>query len=172
MPCGVGTTRRSATLIEHKRTLCRAPPRFRGLQWVRPMRIPRTWPLLILGCGDNAILGLADATQADAPPQVALPDAVPTDAVLADAVPADAAGPLPDLIPMAGYMSGTIQVTQEFFPLGHCAVQECLTGSGLRTLIRFATSAANLGDAHLVLGQPEAGSPLWEWDSATSTGTT
>jgi hypothetical protein len=41
----------------------------------------------------------------------------------------------------------------------------CVTGDGLRRVVRFGTRSANVGTADVVVGEPVAGNPLWEFDA-------
>ncbi|HLU68971.1 MAG TPA: lysyl oxidase family protein [Kofleriaceae bacterium] len=100
------------------------------------------------------------------PVEPAQPDASPSpppDA--APQPPPDAAIPLPDLAVMTSQMAATVVISEEGFSTDDCALSECLTQPGLRKLLRFATGAANLGTADLLLGDPDPDLPEWEYDS-------
>ena len=98
--------------------------------------------------------GAADAASSGAA------DAAPPDAGAADAAP-----PLPDLTLLVPQMAASVMITWEGFAADHCAVQECLEAPGMRRLLRFATGAANVGEADLVLGDPQPAAPEWEYDA-------
>lgn len=75
-------------------------------------------------------------------------------------------GPLPDLILDGAYLMATIQ--QDFVDASadQCLFNEgCVTGDGRRRVVRFGTRSANVGTADVVVGEPVAGNPLWEFDA-------
>ena len=82
----------------------------------------------------------------------AQPDArAPIDAGKRDAA-VDAPG-MPDLQLVGVEMDGTVVVTQQVFTAADCeVVEQCVTGTGARRLLRFDTVAANLGTADLFVG--------------------
>ncbi len=67
----------------------------------------------------------------------------------------------PDLIIWAPSADPT--VVNQTFSAGSCTVQEGCAVAGTRRLLRFATETRNIGNADLVLGDPE-GNPLFEFD--------
>jgi hypothetical protein len=76
------------------------------------------------------------------------------------------AGPLPDLILDDVYLMATIQ--QDFVDAAadQCLFNEgCVTGEGRRRVVRFGTRSANVGTADVIVGEPVAGNPLWEFDA-------
>ena len=87
-------------------------------------------------------------------------DAAPPDSGAPDAGP-----PLPDLALLVPQMAASVAITWEGFAADHCAVQECLDAPGMRRLLRFATAAANVGAADLVLGDPQPAEPEWDYDA-------
>jgi hypothetical protein len=63
---------------------------------------------------------------------------------------------LPDLTFNRSRTVNTISIEQRSFPADHCAVVErCVRGSGLRSLLRFDVSVANVGKGDLRLGNPQ-----------------
>jgi hypothetical protein len=47
-----------------------------------------------------------------------------------------------------------------------CLFEEgCVTGTGLRRVVRFGTRIGNAGTRDLVVGAPTSGNPLWEFDA-------
>jgi hypothetical protein len=76
------------------------------------------------------------------------------------------AEPLPDLIIDAAYLMATIQQDVVDASTDICLFNEgCVTGEGPRRVVRFGTRSANVGVADLVVGEPVAGNPLWEFDA-------
>ncbi len=50
--------------------------------------------------------------------------------------------------------------------IADCYFQEgCVTGVGLREVLRFDTKIYNVGSEDFYLGRPDADNPLWVWDS-------
>ncbi|MGA9525920.1 MAG: lysyl oxidase family protein [Myxococcaceae bacterium] len=75
-----------------------------------------------------------------------------------DATPVDTSNgvPLPDLVVDASRMASSWFLSQEFIPPNSCTVfEKCVTGTGLRTLLRFDAFIQNVGTTHLVLGSPQ-----------------
>lgn len=75
-------------------------------------------------------------------------------------------GPKPDLVVDADYMAETI--AEDFVDVASdaCLFNEgCVTGTGLRRVVRFGTRIANVGTSDLVIGAPESENPLWEFDA-------
>jgi hypothetical protein len=73
---------------------------------------------------------------------------------------------LPDLIIDGAYLAATIQQDVVDASGDLCLFNEgCVTGEGLRRVVRFGTRSANVGTADVVVGQPVAGNPLWEFDA-------
>lgn len=70
----------------------------------------------------------------------------------------------PDLIVDQAYLSDTLQV--DYLTIeDECLIREaCISGLGLRKLLRFGTRIANLGNEDLRLGAPNEDNPLWYWD--------
>jgi hypothetical protein len=76
---------------------------------------------------------------------------------------ADRTCPLPDLTVSEEAAAATLLINDEVFPPGSCAIEEgCVSASGKRRLLRFATMTPNVGEADLVLGRPE-GTPGFEY---------
>lgn len=76
------------------------------------------------------------------------------------------AEPLPDLIIDSAYLMATIQQDVVDASADLCLFNEgCVTGEGPRRVVRFGTRSANVGAADLVVGEPVAGNPLWEFDA-------
>lgn len=78
----------------------------------------------------------------------------------------EACGPQPDLVIDANYMAETIE--EDFVDVASdaCLFEEgCVTGTGRRRVVRFGTRIGNIGTRDLVIGAPEAGNPLWEFDA-------
>jgi hypothetical protein len=73
---------------------------------------------------------------------------------------------LPDLILDATYLMATIQQDTVDASTDQCLFNEgCVTGDGPRRVVRFGTRSANVGTADVVVGEPVAGNPLWEYDA-------
>jgi hypothetical protein len=71
----------------------------------------------------------------------------------------------PDMLVDGQYLRSTIEEDFIDVPTNSCLVSEaCVTGTGRRRVVRFGTRIANIGNQDLVLGAPESGNPLWEWD--------
>lgn len=63
--------------------------------------------------------------------------------------------PLPDLTVSAEVAQASLLINEEFFPPDSCAIEEgCVTESGQRRLLRFATMTPNIGEIDLTLGDP------------------
>lgn len=78
----------------------------------------------------------------------------------------DPALPLPDLVLDAGYLEATIQQAVVDATLDQCLIDErCITGPGLRRVVRFGTRSGNIGTADLVAGRPTLDNPMWEYDA-------
>ena len=74
----------------------------------------------------------------------------------------------PDLIVDEAYLRATIDL-EALDARDQCLVDErCLTGLGLRRVLRFGTRIANIGRADLVLGRPVEGVDHWVWDDCHS----
>lgn len=74
-------------------------------------------------------------------------------------------GPLPDLVLDGAYLMATIQQDYVDASADQCLFNEgCVTGDGMRRVVRFGTRSANIGTADVVVGVPVAGNPLWEFD--------
>jgi hypothetical protein len=70
----------------------------------------------------------------------------------------------PDLIVDRDYLRSTIQL-DSINANDPCLINErCVNGPGQRTIIRFGTRIANVGNAHLELGRPSDDSPFWNFD--------
>ena len=75
----------------------------------------------------------------------------------------------PDMIVDAQMLRQTIR--QDFVDASAdaCLINEgCVTGSGRRRVVRFGTQIANIGNRDLVVGAPQEGNPLWEFDECHS----
>jgi hypothetical protein len=73
---------------------------------------------------------------------------------------------LPDLVLDGEYLRATIIEGVVDASQDMCLFAEgCVTGTGLRRVIRFGTRSGNIGTSDLVIGRPEEGSPLWELDA-------
>ena len=76
----------------------------------------------------------------------------------------DAAAAPCDLKLMRWRTATTLSVEQRFFPDDDCAVLEgCVRAAGLRTLLRFDVSVANVGRGDLVLGDPTRTPTRFTW---------
>lgn len=74
--------------------------------------------------------------------------------------------PLPDLILDGAYLMSTIRQDYVDASADVCLFNEgCVTGDGIRRVVRFGTRSANVGDADVIVGEPVAGNPLWEFDA-------
>lgn len=74
--------------------------------------------------------------------------------------------PLPDLVLDAAYLEATIQQSMVDASLDSCLINEkCITGVGLRRVVRFGTRSGNIGTADLVAGRPALDNPIWEYDA-------
>jgi hypothetical protein len=73
---------------------------------------------------------------------------------------------LPDLVLDAAYLEATIQQAVVDASLDSCLINErCITGVGLRRVVRFGTRSGNIGTADLVAGRPALDNPIWEYDA-------
>jgi hypothetical protein len=73
---------------------------------------------------------------------------------------------LPDLVLDAEYLEATIQQDVVDASLDSCLINEkCITGVGLRRVVRFGTRSGNIGTADLVAGRPALNNPVWEYDA-------
>jgi hypothetical protein len=73
---------------------------------------------------------------------------------------------LPDLILDGAYLMATVQQDVVDASADQCLFNEgCVTGDGPRRVVRFGTRSANVGAADVVVGEPVAGNPLWEFDA-------
>jgi hypothetical protein len=69
-----------------------------------------------------------------------------------------------DLTMVRSRTATTLSVEQRFFPEDDCAVLEgCVRAPGLRTLLRFDVSVANVGRGDLVLGDPTRSPNRFTW---------
>jgi hypothetical protein len=76
----------------------------------------------------------------------------------------DVGAPLPDLVVDVAKIRQSLTVTEEKFAKASCATQEgFVSGPGPHTLLRFATSTANVGAGALVIGDPAACPGLFEF---------
>jgi hypothetical protein len=76
--------------------------------------------------------------------------------------PARAVGP--DLIIDRDRLLFSWQVVEQTFAAGDCEVLDgCVAAPGTRSILRFGTESANIGDEDLVLGDP-ATNPLYQFD--------
>ncbi len=81
-----------------------------------------------------------------------------------DGVPDACIGP--DLFVDADYMAQGAYIDTIFIRPDDCYIPEgCVTGSGLRKVLRFPTLVANIGTGDMTIGIPEDGNPLWEYDA-------
>ncbi len=128
----------------------------------------------------DAAIPLVDALLPDAPLHDApLPDAPLPDAPLpmhdAPLPMPDAPLPMPDAPPMpvllpdltllSERMGASILIRDEFVDGNSCALNECLSAFGVRTLLRFETAAFNAGTAAMIMGPPQPSQPQWDYDS-------
>lgn len=106
--------------------------------------------MLLAACGDSPS-GTTDASVADAmlaPPDASLPDAMPPDADTR---------PLPDLTINPARAEVDLAIEKRIFEPDACELQpadDCINGSGERTLLRFAVETPNVGNADMELGTP------------------
>jgi len=71
---------------------------------------------------------------------------------------------LPDLVLDKDAAEASLLFTSEFFSNSSCAVYEnCITGTGKRTLIRFSTLVVNQGQASLFPPLPKEAPNLFRW---------
>ncbi len=71
--------------------------------------------------------------------------------------------PLPDLTVSAATAASSVSITSEVFGPGSCALEEgCVDGPGERRLLRFSTETGNIGEADVILGDPN-GVPGFEF---------
>ncbi len=92
-------------------------------------------------------------------------EATPSEATPPEAAQPTPAPALPDLVLDAEYLRTT--VAQDFVDASAdpCLLNEgCVTGSGLRRVVRFGTRSGNIGNADLKMGTPSMANPLWEFD--------
>ena len=69
----------------------------------------------------------------------------------------------PDLIVDEGDLADFWYVDEQYFPPDNCAlVEQCVGGSGVRKLLRFRTTTANIGRVDLEMGDPTT-NPLFEF---------
>ena len=82
----------------------------------------------------------------------------------ADARPIGPNAPLPDLMIIPEHTLEDMYFEEREFAPDSCALVEgCVGGPGLRRLLRFGVSAANVGDADLVMGDPADTPELFEF---------
>lgn len=82
-----------------------------------------------------------------------------------DAGPPPAAPTLPDLTIDADYLASTVRLTGLTVGADSCEmVEQCVGGTGLRSLLEFGLRTPNTGAGDLVLGNPR-GNPLFEFSS-------
>lgn len=90
----------------------------------------------------------------------AAPDAPPSSP---DAEPADAdTRPLPDLTIGGDRLRVDLSIDQKEFSTDACELdpqEDCIGGSGVRTLLRFAVETPNIGNADMFLGTPSSNNP-------------
>jgi hypothetical protein len=71
----------------------------------------------------------------------------------------------PDMIVDGQLLRETIREDVVDASTDMCLINEqCVSGPGLRRVIRFATQIANIGNRDLVVGTPLENNPLWEFD--------
>lgn len=117
----------------------------------------------------GACRGLSGARDLDAAaPDASEPDAPVDAAIDAPAIDAAPDGPpgVPDLQLVASAMDRAVVVEENIEP-DSCAVQEqCVSGTGMRRLLRFRTETVNLGTGDLEVGSPplpEHSDDRFEW---------
>jgi hypothetical protein len=129
------------------------------------MRAPVLCSVLAIGCSESGearpLDGAAAPGLAGVFPVSSIDGAIAIDAARPSV--SDATLSSPNLVLLGDLMAPTVGITEELFSPDHCAVAECLSGSGTRRLIRFATASANLGETDVRVGIPTEGSPLWEY---------
>jgi len=71
----------------------------------------------------------------------------------------------PDLVIDEPQLANYWYIDEQYFSPDDCAVEEqCVAGTGVRKLLRFRTTSANIGRVDLVMGAPE-GNPLFEFSA-------
>jgi hypothetical protein len=101
----------------------------------------------------------------DAPGSEGTPNSLGTPSSSADTTEL---GPMPDLVLDTGYLVET--ATQDFIEVDDSCLlaEQCVTGIGTRRLVRFGTRTGNIGTADLLVGEPNAENPLWEYDECAN----
>lgn len=75
----------------------------------------------------------------------------------------------PDMIVDQDDLVDSITIDYVEVPAGSCLLPEnCVRGVGLRKVLRFGTTIANIGNADMVVGVPSHENPLWEYDECHS----
>lgn len=78
--------------------------------------------------------------------------------------PPSAEGGLPDLMINRAALESSVGLSRETIQADSCAANEgCVTGSGMRDLLRFDTEVMNVGGSDLFFGKPVE--PLFEYDA-------
>ncbi|KAJ1556019.1 hypothetical protein HK405_008701 [Cladochytrium tenue] len=84
---------------------------------------------------------------------------------------AAAVGALADFVPDQGYLARTMSLDYVDADADPCLVHEnCLSGPGMRRVLRFGTKVHNTGTADAILGGPPRSispdnPPYWHWDT-------
>ncbi|HEY8942767.1 MAG TPA: lysyl oxidase family protein [Polyangiaceae bacterium] len=74
--------------------------------------------------------------------------------------------PLPDLVVDEEYLRETVYEDSVDASADVCLFHEgCVSGHGMRRVIRFATRSGNIGTADVRVDQPSHANPLWEFDA-------
>lgn len=72
---------------------------------------------------------------------------------------------LPDLIPVRRVTARSIEIVTREITADDCALGEgCIKAPGIRKLLLFDTSIANIGRGHLTIGDPSVLTNLFEFD--------
>jgi hypothetical protein len=89
------------------------------------------------------------------------PDAAP---LAPDAAPFDPAAPLPDLMLIEQRTADDLYFEERTFDPNSCAIVEgCVGGPGVRRLLRFGVSTANVGNVDFLMGDPRENQDLFQF---------
>jgi hypothetical protein len=130
------------------------------------LAVPRGLVACGLGLCALAACDLVPTSHRNAPPSAGAPDAAPPIDAPPDVSPPVGDG-MPDLQFIATDMARSVTVTRSPFRDSDCeVVEQCVGGSGDRTLLRFDTVSANRGTADVFVGippEPGVSNDTFEW---------
>jgi hypothetical protein len=113
---------------------------------------------------DAAVAPAPDAAVAPTPDAAVAPTPDAAVAPVPDAAVVDPAAPLPDLMLIEQRTADDLYFEERIFDADSCAIVEgCVGGPGLRRLLRFGVSTANVGNVDFLMGDPRENQDLFQF---------